>query len=421
MLTPITRALARQWLPLAFAGLAFGSTHAMAQTIDTVAGNGESGYSGDGGPAIAASLRPTRDVVVDAQGNFYFTELYGYRIRKVSVDGTISTVIGNGTEGSDGDGGPASEARIGLVYQIAVDAAGNLYFADWLANRVRRVGTDGIVQTVVGNGEAMHAGDGGPATEASINHPVGIAVDRSGNLFIGESANGTYDQYIRKVSPQGVISTFAGNGEPGFGGDGGPATAASLSLPEGLTTDADGNLFIADLNNARIRRVTPAGIITTVVGGYGWDPTIDELPADQTTLSQPMDVAVAPNGDIFIADLMRIRRLSSDGLVHAVAGKLYEGYAGDGGPAIDALFYYTPGIALDAAGNLLVADLLNYRIRKITMPPAPTFTTCAAEGFKGGKLALCRQVCEASHAPNAHAALIVDYLRLYREDPPCAR
>ena len=232
--------------------------------ITTVAGNGAGGYSGDGGPATNASLWWPSGVAVDASGNLYIAEVGNQRIRRVDTSGIITTVAGNGTAGYSGDGGPATNARLCWPSDVAVDASGNLYIADWYNHRIRKVDTSGIITTVAGNGTASYSGDGGPATNASLRYPHGVAVDVNGNLYIAD-----YDNHrIRTVDPLGIITTVAGNGTEGYSGDGGPATNARLQYPSGVTVDTSGNLYIADRDNHRIRKVsltnTPIGQDITV-------------------------------------------------------------------------------------------------------------------------------------------------------------
>jgi hypothetical protein len=220
-----------------------------------VAGNGSFGFAGDGGPATGASLSTPTGVATDAAGNLFIADNYNYRIRKVAVGtGVITTVAGNGSFGYAGDGGPATSASLASPSGVAVDAAGNLFIADLGNNRIRMVtaGT-GIITTVAGNGNPGFAGDGAAATGASLNYPSGVAVDAAGNLYIADQGNNR----IRMVTAgTGVITTVAGNGVQGFGGDGGPATSASLYGPIGTATDPAGNMFIADQLNERIRKVT---------------------------------------------------------------------------------------------------------------------------------------------------------------------
>jgi sugar lactone lactonase YvrE len=226
--------------------------------ITTVAGNGTSGFSGDGGPAISASLAlpgrfQTSGVAVDASGNLFIADVGNNRVREVTAGGIITTVAGNGTAGFSGDGGAATSASLSKPTSVAVDGSGNLFIADSGNNVIREVSASGIITTIAGNGSGGSSGDGGPATLASLNGfmNLAVAVDAAGNLFIGDVYNGR----IREVSG-GIINTIAGGGDPDLGiGDGGPATSASLLYPEGIAVDAFGNLFIADWGDNCVREV----------------------------------------------------------------------------------------------------------------------------------------------------------------------
>ena len=233
--------------------------------ITTIAGTGSRGFTGDGGPAAEARLSFPRGVAVDAAGNLYIADFENHRVRRVDPSGTITTFAGGGD--ALGDGGPAVQARLGLPDGLAVDAAGNLYIADIVA-RIRRVDPSGTISTIAGTGERGFAGDGGPASEARLNHPAGVAVDDAGNLYIVDKQN----LRIRRVDSSGRITTVAGSGEEGFAGDGGPAVEAKLNYPAGVAVDAAGNLYIADFQNNRIRKVDPSGIITTIAGTGGEMP-----------------------------------------------------------------------------------------------------------------------------------------------------
>jgi uncharacterized protein (TIGR03437 family) len=345
-------------------------------TVATVAGNGAGGYSGDGGPATAASLYEPRGVALDAAGNLYIADQRNSRIRKVTPGGTITTVAGDAVERYSGDGGPATAASLWRPSGVAVDAAGNIYIADYQNSRIRKVTPGGTITTVAGGGTG---GDAGPATAASLNGPGGVAVDAGGNLYIADTDNNR----IRKVTPGGTITTLAGNGQQGYSGDGGPATLASLKTPEGVAVDAVGNLYIADYQNKRIRKVTPAGVITTVAGNGAYKCSGDGGPATAASLYSPMDVAVDAAGNLYIADQRnsRIRKVTPGGTITTVAGNGVQGYSGDGGPATAASLRRPSGVALDAAANLYIADTDSHCIRKVTA--GGTITTVAGNGRWG--------------------------------------
>ena len=373
--------------------------------IDTVAGNGEGkphpvypanmagSYSGDGGPAVGASLNYPDGVAVDGAGNLYIADTWNHRIRRVDTTGTITTVAGSGDVeqgrltsqgwegGYSGDGGPAVEARLNHPTGVAVDGAGNFYIADTWNNVVRRVGAEGIISTVAGMGDRGFSGDGSPAVEARLNDPRGVAVDSAGNLYIADRAN----QRIRRVGTQGVITTVAGSGVRGFSGDGGPAVKARFHYPWGLALDGAGNLYIADRENHRIRRVDARGIITTFAGvGSGKSSRLDG-PANMAVLDSPRGVAVDRWGNLYIADtqVKHIRRVDTTGTMTTIAGISDSGshsqFGGDGGMATRARLAFPTGVAVDRSGSVYIADRNNHRIRALARPPqAPTRLTATA-------------------------------------------
>jgi sugar lactone lactonase YvrE len=333
------------------------------QTITTVAGNGTAASTGDGGQATAASLNSPSGAAVDSSGNLFIADTGSSVIRKVNAStGIITTVAGNGSFGFSGDGGPATAASLNQPNALAIDGAGNLFISDITNNRVRRV-TNGTITTVAGDGTAAFGGDGGPATAASLNQPTGVAVDGSGNLFIADRFNGR----VRRVDAStGIITTVAGNGSFGFSGDGGPATAAPLNHPTGVAVDGSGNLFIVDSSNQRIRQVSN-GVITTVAGNGTHGFSGDGGPATAAALNFPWGIAVDGAGNLFVADQFnfRVRRVdASTGIITTVAGTGQSGFSGDGGPATAA--NVDPfAVALDSTGNLFIADPSNSRIRRV--------------------------------------------------------
>ena len=334
--------------------------------LTVVAGNGIAGFSGDGGPATSASLFWPEGVAVDSAGNLYIADSVNNRIRKVS-DGTITTVAGDGNEDFSGDGGPATSASLDNPMGVAVDSAGNLYIADTYNNRIRKV-TAGTITTVAGSGNFGLPGDGGPATSASIVFPYGVTVDSSGNLYVADYINSR----IRKVTG-GMIATVAGNGNHGFSGDGGPATSASLYWPSGVAVDSDRNLYIADSENSRIRKVS-GGIIATVAGNGAYRYSGDGGPATSASLNEPYGAAVDSFGNLYIADYWnnRVRKVSGGGIA-TVAGNGNQGFSGDGGPATSASMTWPSGVAVDSAGNLYIAERGDFRIRKVSGGTIATF------------------------------------------------
>jgi sugar lactone lactonase YvrE len=344
---------------------------AASLTILTVAGNGTPGFGGDGGsPTSAALNNPTR-VVADRTGNLYILDTENNRVRKAATDGTITTIAGNGAYGFGGDGGPATGASMEVRGNptlfpggIAVDTAGNVYFSDFYNNRVRKISPSGIITTVAGNGSAGFAGDGGLATSASLQLPQGVAIDTAGNLYIAD----TYNHRVRKIDASGIITTVAGNG--GFLplGDGGPATSAFLSVPTDVAVDAGGNLYIVDHSDSRIRKVDTAGVITTVAGNGSQRNVGDGGSATQASFYGPQGVALDATGNIYIADVgnNRVRIVSIDGTINTEAGTGTGGFAGDEGSPILAQLAAPTGVSVDPWGNILIADCLNNRIRMIS-------------------------------------------------------
>ena len=339
--------------------------------ITTIAGNGTAGFSGDGGAATNASLYSPYGVAVNAAGNLFIADTDNNRLRKVGTNGVITTVAGNGVATFSGDRGSATNASLSYPYSVAVDSAGQMFIADSYNNRIRKVGTNGIITTVAGNGTAAFTGDGGSATNASLDYPFGIAVDLFGESWIADTLNGR----LRVVSSQGIIATAAGNGTATFAGDGGSATNASMDHPYGVAVDAYGDVFVVDDYNCRIRKVSPAGTITTVVGkGYSGTASGDGGAATNATLCWPTGVAVDAFGELFIADCSnnRVREVNSAGIITTVAGNGTSGYSGDGGVATNASLAYPWGVAADAAGNLFIADMSNSRIRFVPLAGSAT-------------------------------------------------
>lgn len=336
-------------------------------TISTLAGTGSPAFSGDQGAAAEASLFEPFGVAVDSAGNLFIADTSNHRIRKVDISGIITTVAGNGVGGFSGDGGKATSASLNTPISVAVDDAGNLFIADSFNSRIRKVDVAGVVTTVAGNGESRFSGDGVAATSASLCVPFGVVVDAAGNLFIADTSN----HRIRKVDTSGIITTIAGNGVGRFSGDGGNATRAGLNFPTGVTLDRAGNLFITDQSSHRIRKVNAAGIITTVAGNGHEGFSGDGGRATRASLNLPTGMAVDSAGNLYIADTSnhRIRKVSAAGISTTVAGNGVGGFSGDGGTPANASLHLPGGVAMDAAGNLYIADSFNNRIRKLNTAP----------------------------------------------------
>lgn len=331
--------------------------------ITTLAGNGIASGSGDSGPALQATLNLPAGVAVDTAGNVYVADSANHRIRRVAPDGIITTVVGTGEAGDDGDGGPARDARLRRPLGVAVGADGTLFVADTYNHRIRMVAADGTITTVAGTGEPGFAGDGGPGAAALLAYPTGIAVGAGGALYIADTGN----HRVRRLAADGAITTVAGTGAAGFNGDGGPATLARLNSPRGVAVAADGTLYIVDRENRRIRMVDADGLITTVAGNGSSGFNGDRGDATQATLRAPYDVAVDSRGNLYVADTFnhRIRKVTPDGGIRTVAGSERFGFSGDGWPAGQAALHYPLGVAVDIAGNLYIADAFNHRVRKV--------------------------------------------------------
>jgi subtilisin family serine protease len=355
--------------------------------IFTVAGNGQNGNAGDGGPAISAQVGAPFGVAVDEGGNIFIADDNGL-IRKVNTDGIITTVAGGGNGLVAEDGKPATSSQLKLPWGVAVDSKGNIYIAEAETHRIRKVGPDGIITTVAGSGpvgnNGAFSGDGGPATSARLDNPRGVAIDNNSNLFIADSGN----HRIRKVGSDGIITTVVGSGPTGFGngsgyfGDGGPATSAGITAPSSVAVDNAGNLFVVE--GPRVRKINTQGIITTIAGGgTPSDGVGDGGPATSAYLYAPYGVAVDSGDNIFIGDDMhhRVRKVTADGIISTIAGtgetgsSSEGGFSGDGGPATLARLNRPFGVAVDPMGNLLIADTFNLRIRKVIGIAASKVTT----------------------------------------------
>lgn len=321
----------------------------------------------DGIPATLTWLFEAWRVAAGPDGSLYITEYSA--VRRIDPKGIIHLVAGNrdGVWGFSGDGGPAASAKMRDPGGVALGPDGSLYIADGGNHRVRRVGADGIITTVAGNGVAASSGDGGPATQASLAYPVAVAFGPDGSLYVDEM-----DGYrVRRVSPEGIITTVAGNGTQGYGGDGGPAAQAQLASTRDVVVTPDGRLLIADTYNNRIRQVTRDGIVTTIAGTGSPGFSGDGGPATAAQLNVPWGIDVGPHGSYYIMDASRVRRVGADGIITTVAGD-GRGVCGnhDGTPALDASFGNPRDVAVAPDGSLYVADMdTPQRIRRVA--PAP--------------------------------------------------
>lgn len=337
---------------LTFAGGLLSKPPSAGPIVVYVAGTGHRAFSPDGGPASGAALVRPLALATGLNGELYIAE--GNRIREVKPDGRITTLAGTGDPGATGDGGPARMAELNTPQGLAVDSSGNLYIADTLNNRVRRVATDGTITTVAGTGEAGYAGDGAPATVAKLNLPTGLAIGFGDALFIADTGNNV----VRQLEIDGSIRTVVGTGEAGYSGDGGPALSAPLHAPGGLAFDNEGNLYIADTLNQRIRRVNVNGQVATVAGtgvaAFGGDRSAGIF-AELNLATNPLEgmgqaIAVGPTGDLYIADGAnhRLRELTVGGAIFSIA-----------------IMKAPLGVAVDSQGVLYVADGDDNRVARI--------------------------------------------------------
>ncbi len=362
----IVRFFKEQALP---ATLAASSPSGELSTNGSVAGSGRAGFSGDGGSATDGQLFFPEGIAVDGSGGFFIADTGNLRVRKVNLQGTISTVAGTGGFGFN----PvtrASQANVFWPEGLAVDLQGNLFVADTFDRLVRMVTPEGIIRTVAGRetqdvSRISFSGDGGSATSAELSFPTGLAVNAAGNLFIADTEN----HRVREVGADGNITTIAGTGTAGHSGDGGAAVEAQLNEPRGLALDRGGNLYIADAANHRVRKLAPNGMITTIAGTGLRGFSGDEAAATAAQLDRPLGLAVDSHDNLFIVDSLnfRVRRVAPDGTITTVFGA----GAGDSGAALPTPRYYPAGIAIDRAGNLLIADAFNHRIWKVSGVAAP--------------------------------------------------
>jgi uncharacterized protein (TIGR03437 family) len=398
-------------------------------TIHAFAGTGTDGFAGDGGQATQALLYGPHGIAVDAGGNVYISDTFNNRVRKVTPDGTIVTVAGNGQQGKSGDNLPATSVPLNNPTRIAVDSAGNLYIVEFPSPdgsqnlRVRKVDTKGTITTVAAQAKLVplavtadsggniyilddvsqgvikvdvyggvttiaggsmvngFAGDGGPAGKALFNFNLypDVAVDSHGNIFIADDGN----DRIREINPAGTIQTIAGNGLFHFSGDGGPATSATLDFPVGVIGDSSGNLYVAEGIASRIRRIAPDGTISVYAGKGGLGYSGDNGPAVSAALNAPMYMTFAPDGSLLVGDFSNcvIRSIDTYGIIHTVAGNGACTYFGDGNPALQASFDGPSGMAYDSAGELIIADTFNNRLRVIFADG--TVATLAGTGRAG--------------------------------------
>jgi len=344
------------------------SVQAQEQKINTIAGNGEEGFAGDGHSAVAATLFAPLGVAVDKAGNVFIEDYVNRRVRRISAaTGVITTVAGNGGLGYTGDGSYGASAQISPS-GIAVDKNGNLFIADATYAVVRKVINSGvnagIISRVVGSGLGGYAGDGGSATNARMRNCLGITFDNIGNLYIADAGN----HVVRKVDTFGIITTVAGKDTAGYAGDGGAATAAKLDSPAAVATDLRGNLYITDYNNNVIRKVDDTGAITTYAGNHGLPAAYlgNGSAATAAQLNYAQGIACDIYGNLYIADANNnvIRKVDTFGIITTVVGNGDPGFGGDLGYVSGANLFNPYGVTVDNLGDIYIADANNERVRK---------------------------------------------------------
>ncbi|MCW3122136.1 MAG: repeat containing protein [Flavipsychrobacter sp.] len=333
-----------------------------AQTISTFAGTGVSGSTGDGGSATLARLNTPNGIAVDGAGNVYFTDVNNHKVRKISTSGIITTIAGTGVSGYNGDGIAATAAQLQNPFDLAIDKSGDLYIGDVNANRVRKI-SGGIISTVAGDGVAAWSGDGGQATAARLSGPGSVMLDGTGNLYIVDGGN----HRVRKVNSAGIISTVAGNGMSSYTGDGVPATNAGMRYPGYICMDAAGDLYISDNGTHRIRKVDAAGYIATVagngVGAFGGDGG----PATAASIHYPSGIAFDATGNLYICDIsnQRIRKVSTSGIISTFSGTGVAVSGGDGGPVASASYNDPSDLYFDACNKIYIVEQSANKIRKV--------------------------------------------------------
>lgn len=335
--------------------------------IITIAGNGTPGFSGDGQQATEAQLNRPTAIYADNLNNIYIVDGNNGSIRKIDPSGMITTIAGSGTEGFSGDGSPATEAQLNRPHGISADSAGNIYIADTRNNRIRKVDAAGIITTIAGDGTASFGGDEGPATAAQLNRPHGIIADGAGNIYVADTNNGR----IRKIDPEGIITTVAAN----------------LNGPVSVAIDSDNNLYVSERTGERIKKIDPMGTRTTLAGNGMLGFSEDGILATKAKLGGPRGIAIDYEGTVYFVDKenQRIRRISKEGTLVTEAGNGTRGDSGDNGPATSASLNLPWGIFVTLKGSLYIADRENHRIRRVALtihPPSPDFNNDQQVNFQ---------------------------------------
>ncbi len=333
--------------------------------VTTISGNGRAGFSGDEGPAINASLNFPAGLAFDSTGNLYIADRNNHRVRKIDPDGIITTIAGNGIPDYSGDNMKATETSLHFPSDVAIDKSGQIYISDRSNNRIRKVDTNGIITTYAGMGVPSYGGDFGPADEAFFKFPFGLTFDNQGNLFVADRGNNR----IRKIDPDGTVYTVAGTGLFAIRGDYGPANQGDLAFPTDVAADNKGNIYIADRNNNRVRKVDPDGIITTFMGTGLTHYNGDQGVASQSNLHLPFSLAIGSDQkSLLVVDRshFRIRKVDFlSGRVKTIAGNGKSLLKGDGGPALGATLEGPSGITFNEKNEIIFADQMQNRLRKI--------------------------------------------------------
>ena len=347
---------------------------AYSQNIKTTAGTGINDCTGDGGAAISAATGGISGIVTDVLGNIYFTDMDYHVVRRINTSGIITRIAGSAsfTPAYSGDGGPAVSAELNYPNSIAINSSGELLIADQENHRIRKISTTGTITTIAGNGFPSFFGEGVAATIAQFGSPSALHMAATGDYYFYDA----YNLRIRKVNTSGIISTVAGNGTVGTGAEGVMATSTPISSVSSIVTDASGNIYYTEQLNHRVRKISTSGIVTTIVGTGTAGYTGDGGMANAATLNRPVGLVIDGGGNLYISEWMNhtIRKVTPAGTISTICGNGTPAFAGDGGPAISAQLRVPQAMALTSTGDLLIADYGNFRLRRIVQKPVASFS-----------------------------------------------